>query len=59
MLYDTKISTAHIQDGLSQTLLLGEDSHFDDGQWINGRNVFDQAFAINAALMSCESSSSV
>ena len=26
-----------------------EDSEFGDGQWINGRNVMDQAFGINAA----------
>ena len=49
MLYDVPISTAHIKDGISQTLIVAEDSHFNDGQWINGRNIFDQAFAINAA----------
>ena len=49
MLYDTAISIDHIQDGLSHTLIIAEDSRFDDGQWINGRNVFDQAYAINAA----------
>jgi hypothetical protein len=30
-------------------LIVGEDSRFSDGQWINGRNIFDQAFAINTA----------
>jgi len=49
MLYDIQISTAHIQDGISNTLIVAEDSRFDDGQWINGRNIFDQAFAINLA----------
>ena len=49
LLYDTPIAMAHIKDGISNTLMVAEDSQFDDGQWINGRNVFDQAFAINAA----------
>lgn len=47
MLYDTAISMAHIKDGLSNTLIVSEDSRFYDGQWINGRNIFDQAYAIN------------
>ncbi len=49
MLLDVPIQAAHIRDGLSKTLIVGEDSKFADGQWINGRNIFDQAFAINAA----------
>ncbi len=49
MLYDCWISTAEIRDGTSNTLLISEDSQWADGQWINGRNIFDQAFAINAA----------
>ncbi len=48
MLYDQKIGTAHIRDGTSDTLLISEDTEWADGQWINGRNVFDQAYAINA-----------
>jgi prepilin-type processing-associated H-X9-DG protein len=36
-------------DGASQTIIVGEDAGFPDGQWINGLNVFDQAFAINQA----------
>ncbi len=32
---------------LSNTLIVSEDSRFYDGQWINGRNIFDQAYAIN------------
>jgi len=47
MLYDKTISTAHIHDGTSTTLIVSEDSNWADGQWINGRNVFDQAYAIN------------
>ena len=49
MLYDERISLRDVTDGAAKTLIVGEDSRFDDGQWINGRNIFDQAFAINAA----------
>lgn len=49
MLQDIAISQSHITDGVSNTLLVGEDSRSTDGQWINGRNIFDQAFPINAA----------
>jgi prepilin-type N-terminal cleavage/methylation domain-containing protein len=49
MLYDTTFSQAQIRDGTSQTVFVGEDTLFGDGQWIYGRNVFDQAFAINKA----------
>ncbi len=49
MLYERAISARHVTDGLSQTLLVGEDSGFQDGQWINGRNLFDQAFPIHKA----------
>jgi prepilin-type N-terminal cleavage/methylation domain-containing protein/prepilin-type processing-associated H-X9-DG protein len=49
MLYDRAISISEICDGTSTTLVVSEDSKFADGQWINGRNVFDQAFAINKA----------
>jgi prepilin-type N-terminal cleavage/methylation domain-containing protein/prepilin-type processing-associated H-X9-DG protein len=49
MLYDRSITVAEIRDGTSQTLVISEDSNFKDGQWINARNVFDQAFAINQA----------
>ena len=49
MLYDVPISRAHIKDGTSNTLIVAEDAWFDDGQWINGRNVFDQAYSVNAA----------
>jgi prepilin-type N-terminal cleavage/methylation domain-containing protein/prepilin-type processing-associated H-X9-DG protein len=49
MLYDRAISISKIRDGTSQTLVISEDCDFSDGQWINARNVFDQAFAINQA----------
>ena len=49
MIYDRAIRLADVTDGASQTLILAEDTAWPDGQWINGRNIFDQAFAINAA----------
>lgn len=49
MIFDEAIRLADVTDGSSNTLIVAEDSDFSDGQWINGRNVFDQAFAINAA----------
>lgn len=49
MLYDRALSVADVSDGTSNTLIISEDSGFEDGQWINGRNIFDQAFAINQA----------
>lgn len=49
MLYDRTVSTANIRDGVTHTLIVAEDSEFADGQWINGRNVFDQAYGINQA----------
>ncbi len=49
MLYDVAFRISQISDGTSKTILIAEDSVFSEGQWINGRNVFDQAFAINAA----------
>jgi prepilin-type processing-associated H-X9-DG protein len=49
MLYDVSIPLVLIRDGASHTLIVAEDSMWPDGQWINGRNIFDQAYAINAA----------
>jgi len=49
MIFDFPIAMTDITDGTSNTLIVAEDSQFSDGQWINGRNVFDQAFRINAA----------
>ncbi len=49
MLYDKPISIKMIPDGTAWTLIVAEDSGWSDGQWINGRNIFDQAFAINRA----------
>jgi prepilin-type N-terminal cleavage/methylation domain-containing protein/prepilin-type processing-associated H-X9-DG protein len=49
MLYDRAISMREIPDGLSHTLVISEDSLFDDGQWINGLNIFDVSCAVNKA----------
>ena len=49
ILINQPISLRKVSDGASHTLIVAEDTRFGDGQWINGRNVFDQAFAINAA----------
>lgn len=41
-----------IADGMSKTILVAECAResWPDGQWINGRNLFDQAYAINVAM---------
>jgi prepilin-type N-terminal cleavage/methylation domain-containing protein/prepilin-type processing-associated H-X9-DG protein len=49
MLIDKPVSLRMITDGSARTLIVSEDSEFTDNQWINGRNIFDQAFAINSA----------
>ncbi|MEX2140658.1 MAG: DUF1559 domain-containing protein [Pirellulales bacterium] len=49
MLIDSIVTLRQIRDGTAKTLIVAEDSRFPDGQWINGGNIFDQAFAINAA----------
>ncbi|MEM9364817.1 MAG: DUF1559 domain-containing protein [Planctomycetota bacterium] len=49
MIHDEALRFRDIFDGSSYTLMLAEDAAFPDGQWINGRNLFDQAFAPNAA----------
>jgi type II secretory pathway pseudopilin PulG len=49
MIHDIAIRLADVTDGSSNTLIVAEDSGWGDGQWINGRNIFDQAFKINQA----------
>jgi hypothetical protein len=49
MIYDQPLSLVDVVDGASKTFIVGEDTRWSEGQWINGRNVFDQAYAINAA----------
>jgi prepilin-type N-terminal cleavage/methylation domain-containing protein/prepilin-type processing-associated H-X9-DG protein len=47
MLYNYAVTIGEITDGTSTTLIVAEDSNWPDGQWINGLNIFDQAYAIN------------
>lgn len=47
MIYDHGIPLRRIVDGTSQTIAVAEDTGFGDGQWINGRNIFDQAYGID------------
>jgi len=49
LVHDRRYAVREIPDGLSKTLFVGEcaGGRWDDGQWINGRNLFDQAYAIN------------
>lgn len=47
LIHDVSFRHADVRDGVSNTIIVGEDSRSVDGQWINGRNLFDQAFAIN------------
>jgi type II secretory pathway pseudopilin PulG len=49
LIYDRTYRVADIHDGTSHTLFVGEDAGFPDGQWSNGRNLFDQAYPINRA----------
>ena len=49
LIHDRAFSPREIPDGLAQTVLVGECAagSWPDGQWINGRNLFDQAYAVN------------
>lgn len=49
MLYDQPVALDEIADGASHTLIVSEDCNSPDMQWINGLNVFEQAFPINRA----------
>mgnify|MGYP002622489207 CR=1 FL=1 len=49
MIYTRAIHMGEVLDGLSHTLVISEDANWKDAQWINGLNVFDQAFPINQA----------
>jgi len=50
MIWDRPVRMAEIVDGMSYTLIVGEDSGRGptmDGEWANGENIFDQAGEIN------------
>jgi prepilin-type processing-associated H-X9-DG protein len=49
MIYDTTFQKREVTDGIAQTIIVSEDSTNSGGEWINGLNVFDQAYAINQA----------
>jgi len=49
MLYDHSVRIQDVQDGTARTLMVSEDAEWRDGQWINARNLFDQAYPINRA----------
>ena len=49
LIFNQPVSISDISDGTSNTLIVAEDSEFHNSQWIDGNNIFDQAFAINAA----------
>jgi prepilin-type N-terminal cleavage/methylation domain-containing protein len=48
MLLNRAVSLKQITDGVSHTVIVAEDTFWSDGQWINGRNIFDQSRRINA-----------
>jgi prepilin-type processing-associated H-X9-DG protein len=49
LIHDRSFAPHEFTDGLSKTLLVGECAAgpWADAQWINGRNLFDQAYAVN------------
>jgi len=49
LVHDRGFAEREIIDGLSKTVFVGEcaTGSWADGQWINGRNLFDQAYAVN------------
>ena len=49
LIHDRGFAEREITDGLSHTVFVGECAAgaWADGQWINGRNLFDQAYAVN------------
>jgi prepilin-type N-terminal cleavage/methylation domain-containing protein/prepilin-type processing-associated H-X9-DG protein len=49
MLYGQSVRIRDIADGTAHTLMISEDCLCKNMQWINGMNVFDVAYALNAA----------
>lgn len=49
LVHDRGFAEREIADGLSKTIFAAECARgpWPDGQWINGRNLFDQAYAVN------------
>jgi type II secretory pathway pseudopilin PulG len=53
LVHEQSFDHADIPDGLSKTLFVGECAvgAWSDGQWLNGRNLFEQAFAVNSRVV--------
>jgi prepilin-type N-terminal cleavage/methylation domain-containing protein len=49
LIHETNFAQPQITDGLSKTIFVAECAAgaWSDGQWMNGRNLYDQAFPIN------------
>lgn len=47
LLYARQIRVREISDGTTCTLMVGEDTHWEDGQWASSLNVMDQSSYIN------------
>ena len=47
LLYTQQVALDDVRDGAANTLIVGEDTHWTDGQWISSYNVMDQSGAIN------------
>jgi prepilin-type N-terminal cleavage/methylation domain-containing protein len=47
LVYDRAFSYRDIRDGLTNTMMVAEDSGSPDAEWINGNNVFEQSGGIN------------
>ena len=48
MIFNQPIPIAQILDGLSQTIVVGEDPEAIHAMWIDGHNIFDECCPINA-----------
>jgi prepilin-type N-terminal cleavage/methylation domain-containing protein len=50
LIHEARFTPRDIGDGLSKTLFVGECAlgGWSDGQWINGRNLFEQAYSVNS-----------
>jgi hypothetical protein len=50
LVHESRFAPRDVSDGLSKTLFVGECALGDwaDGQWINGRNLFEQGYAVNS-----------
>lgn len=47
LIYNRAIKFREVTDGITNTLIVSEDSKGPDGEWINGNNVFEQSGGIN------------